>query len=321
VNDASGSSAANAVGVGGLGSGGPGSGGTGSAGAERPLTVRTDLALGGRWTSLATPEREWLWRNPRVSDADRAAVAPGDAFVDAGGGEECFPTLNGPSDHGEVWSRPWSVDPGGSGGDPAGWTDDPARSVGDDDGAEAGVRAGDLTLRRRLSEAGGVVRATYTIDGPPGARVLHAVHLLLDVGPGARLEVSGRPDVLVVEWPERGRTMPSTWPDGDGVPFDVLGPDDGTARCAVVATDRVDIVDGADRLSLRWGVERGYTAPVSFVVWRNLGGWPKDAPYRSIGVEPLLGAESNLDRATPDRLAHLDDAGRIGWWLEARASR
>ena len=291
MNDASGSARTDA--------GELGSGGSGSDGAERPLTVRTDLALGGRWTSLATPEREWLWRNPRIPDAERAAVAPGDAFVDAGGGEECFPTLNGPSDHGEVWSQPWAADADGA----------------------ARVTTGDLALRRRLTTDDGVVRAAYTIDGPPGAAVLHAVHMLLDVGPGARLEVPGRPDVLVVEWPERGATASSTWPDGDGVPLDVLGPDDGTARCAVVATDRVDIVDGPDRLSLRWGVEPGYAAPLSFVVWRNLGGWPKDAPYRSIGVEPLLGAESNLDRAAPDQLAHLDESGRLAWWLEARSSR
>lgn len=304
MNDASGSAGTDAVDAGEIGSGG----------AERPLSVRTDLALGGRWTSIATPEREWLWRNPRISDAERAAVAPGDAFVDAGGGEECFPTLNGPSDHGEVWSQPWSVDPGSAGGNSAG-------SAGGGAGGAARVRAGDRSLRRRLSVDDGVVRASYTIDGPPGASVLHAVHMLLDVGPGARLEVPGRPDLLVVEWPERGRTVPSTWPDGDGVPLDVLGPDDGTARCAVVATDRVDVVDGADRLSLRWGVEQGYTAPVSFVVWRNLGGWPKGAPYRSIGVEPLLGAESNLDRAAPDQVAHLDESGRLAWWLEVRSSR
>ena len=264
------------------------------------LTVRSDLAHGGRWTSLATPEREWLWRNPRFSGAARAAVVPGDAFVDAGGGEECFPTINGPSDHGEVWSRPWVAEGPGPG--------------------LAGVAASGLGLRRRLSARDGVVRASYQIDGPPGAGVLHAVHLLLDVGPGARLEVPGRPDVLVVEWPEPGRTQPTTWPDGGGVPLDDLGPDDGTARCAVVATDRVDIVDGADRLSLTWGVAPGFAAPVSFVVWRNLGGWPDGAPYRSVGVEPLLGAETNRDRAAPDRLAHLNAAGRLDWWLEARAS-
>lgn len=265
---------------------------------DQPLAVRTDLALGGRWTSLATPEREWLWRNPRVPDAVRSAVAPGDAFVDAGGAEECFPTINGPSDHGQVWSQAWAA-----GGVPG----------------EARVTTGDLTLHRALSACDGVVRAGYTIDGPPGAGVLHAVHLLLDLAPGARLEVPGRPDVLVVEWPEPGRTAPAIWPDGGGVPLDTMSKDDGTARCAVVATDRVDVVDGADRLTLTWGVAAGFAAPVSLVVWRNLGGWPDGAPYRSIGVEPLLGAETNRDRAAPDRLAHLDGTGRIGWWLEVRA--
>lgn len=265
-------------------------------GAARPLTVRTDPALGGRWTSLATPEREWLWRNPRVAPAERAAVAPGDPFVDAGGGEECFPTINGPSDHGEVWSRPWTSS-----------------------GAAARAEAGDLALTRRLTTHDGVVRADYAIDGPPGAGVLHAVHLLLDVGPDARLEVPGRPDVLVVEWPAPGDTTPATWPDAGGVPLDVLGPDDGTARCAVVATDRVDVVDGADRLSLRWGTP--YPAPVSLVVWRNLGGWPDAGPYRSIGVEPLLGAETNLDRAARARRAYLDATGRVSWHLEIGASR
>ena len=265
---------------------------------ERALTVRSDPALGGRWTSLATPEREWLWRNPRVPAAARAGVVTGDTFVDAGGGEECHTTNGGPSDHGEVWSRPWTPD-----------------------GEAATVRAGNLTLTRLLGADAGTVRADYTITGPPGAPLLHAVHLLLDLGPEARLEVPGRPETLVVEWPEPGATRPTTWPDGGGVPLDVLGPDDGTARCAVVATDRLDVVDGADRLRLRWGVAPGYAAPMSLVVWRNLGGWPKGAPYRSIGVEPLLGAESNLDRAAPDQLAHLDEAGRLGWWLEVRAQK
>lgn len=276
-------------------------------GAARPLTVRTDLALGGRWTSLATPEREWLWRNPAVPAPARAGVAPGDPFVDAGGAEECFPTINGPSDHGEVWSKPWAGSGAGSGG-------------GSADGV-AQVAARDLALRRRLGADGGVVRATYEIDGPPGAGVLHAVHMLLDLRPGARLEVPGRPDVLVVEWPEPGRTASATWPDGGGVPLDALGPDDGTARCAVVATDRVEIVDGADRLSLTWGVSDGFAAPVSLVVWRNLGGWPDGAPYRSVGIEPLLGAETNLDRAAPDRLAHLNEQGRLSWWLEITAQQ
>nr|BFF21244.1 hypothetical protein GCM10025730_47650 [Promicromonospora thailandica] len=76
----------------------------------------------------------------------------------------------------------------------------------------------------------------------------------------------------------------------------------------------MDVVDGADRLRLRWGTPSD--APVSLVVWRNLGGWPDGAPYRSIGLEPLLGAETNRDRAGQDRVAHLDGGGRLEWWLE-----
>jgi hypothetical protein len=156
----------------------------------RPLTVRTDRAHGGRWTSLTTPEREWLWRNPRVTDAARAAVAPGSPFADAGGVEECFPTINGPSDHGQVWSQAWAVSAG---------ADRVARG-----------RAGELGLHRRLGAHDGVVRAGYTIDGRPGAGPLYAVHILFDVGHSARLEVPGQLDTLVVEWPESGRTVPAT---------------------------------------------------------------------------------------------------------------
>jgi hypothetical protein len=29
-----------------------------------PLSVRIDPVLGGRWTSLRSFEREWLWTNP-----------------------------------------------------------------------------------------------------------------------------------------------------------------------------------------------------------------------------------------------------------------
>src|SRR5581483_10582739 len=64
-------------------------------GAARVVTAtkapyRTDLEHGGRWTSLRLGGREWLWQR---ADPARAGVAPGDAFVDAGGLEECVPTV------------------------------------------------------------------------------------------------------------------------------------------------------------------------------------------------------------------------------------
>ncbi|MEK8108353.1 hypothetical protein NKG94_31885 [Micromonospora sp. M12] len=68
------------------------------------LRVAYDATHGGRWTSLHGGGREWLWRGP---EPGRHRVRPGDAFVDAGGLEECLPTVRGRPDHGEVWSRPW----------------------------------------------------------------------------------------------------------------------------------------------------------------------------------------------------------------------
>ena len=83
-----------------------------------PLHWSVDLDRGGRWTSLSTADREWLWTNPDPAiAAERATVRGGaadghePAFVDAGGGEECWPTVRGEPDHGAAWSRTWSGHP------------------------------------------------------------------------------------------------------------------------------------------------------------------------------------------------------------------
>lgn len=261
------------------------------------LQVTTDLALGGRWTSLRAGEREWLWRNSAVSLAERAAARPGAAFVDAGGGEECFPSVNGDpalgQDHGDVWCRPW---------------------VGEHADASARTRDG-LTLRRRLGHRDGTVRADYEITGAPGARFLHAVHLLLDVSEAARLRVPGAP--MVTLQGERAGTR-TRWPDAAGIRLDRLGPDDGTATGAVVASDAVEILDGDRALRLRWGTEA--EVPTSFALWRNLRGWPDGSPYRSIGIEPMLGATTSLEHADTGEAVALGPRGSLTWWLEISAA-
>jgi hypothetical protein len=276
------------------------------AGSPDPaVALSTDPAHGGRWTSLRTsgpgPAREWLWRNPAVPVAHREAVQPRQPFVDAGGGEECFPSVTGDParghDHGDVWSRPWSGDE-----------------------HESGVDVGGLGLRRRVGHERGSLRVDYSLAGPPGTGILHAVHLLLALSDDARIEITPGTDVVLQDHPAPGRTRSTRWPDGDGVDLSSLGPVDGSARSAVVATDAVDVVDGEHGLSLRWGVRGSSSAPVSLVLWRNLGGWPADAPYRSIGVEPLLGSALDRDRATPEQLAVLGTEP-LRWWLEIRPRR
>jgi hypothetical protein len=60
---------------------------------------------------------------------------------------------------------------------------------------------------------------------------------------------------------------------------------------------------------------------VSFVLWRNLAGWPPDSPYRSVGVEPVLGQALDLAEAGPADAAVVPAAGRVRWTLTLRAGR
>jgi hypothetical protein len=253
-----------------------------------------DVERGGRWTSLRAEGRQWLWQRPAP---ERAGVRPGDAFVDAGGLEECLPTLRGTPDHGDVWSRPWTHD-----------------------GRWHSVRTPDLLLRRRLQPGRDRLVVDYELTARPGFRFLWAAHALLDVSPDARLLARpGLPTLLQREppWGDRA-TERGPWPQVGGVPLDRVGPDDGTAAVALLEDcDRVDVVDGASLLSF---VLSCPDQPVSVVLWRNLAGWPPHDPYRSVGVEPMLGRALDLADAEPGQAAVVPAGGLLRWTLTVRAS-
>jgi hypothetical protein len=263
----------------------------------RPLQVEVDLAHGGRWTSLRSPEREWLWSRP---EPRRAIASPGAAFVDAGGLEECLPTVRGTPDHGWAWTMPW-------GGAPE----------------DAHVSCGDLTLRRRLRDDAGAVVAGYRLDGPPGEPFVHAAHALLglsaeayvDAAPG-RVLVTDDPRPLGVDVPWRGGMVEADWPDPWGLPLHRMGPDNGTA-VGMVLPDRstVRVVDGDD--ALVWDIET--LLPHAVALWRNLGGFPPGASYRSTGVEPMVG--STFDSADRNRAAVVPPSGTATWTFRATAWR
>ncbi|GAA1280341.1 hypothetical protein GCM10009609_50080 [Pseudonocardia aurantiaca] len=262
-----------------------------------PLTVTTDLAHGGRWTSLRTSGREWLWRHPDDAvAAARALVRPGNAFIDAGGVEECFPTLRGEPDHGDAWSRPWTEADGGQ-----------------------RVRLGELHLTRRFQPGAGV-GVDYSVTGPPGTPVVHAVHALLDVSPAARLHAPGVGAAHVLDDPVEGAIAQVPWPSGA---LDRLGPDDGTATAVVLpGCARAAVVDGADALVMSWRVTAaGAGTTTALLLWRNLGGWPAGAPYRSIGVEPMAGSAADLAAPAPGRPATTDASGVLRWGLTLTAWR
>ncbi|MDH6464116.1 hypothetical protein M2302_004313 [Micromonospora sp. A200] len=269
-----------------------------------PLRVGSDDPHGGRWTTLCGDGREWLWRRPGTG---RDEVRPGDPFVDAGGLEECLPTVRGLPDHGDVWSRPWRT-----------------TGVG-----IATIERPDFTLTRRLTDRSGVVVADYRLQADPGYRFVWAAHALLDLSPAARLDApAGTPTRLYPEaavllspgqWPAGSPWLSAPWPAPAGLPLDRLGPDDGTAVGAVLLDcPSVRVIDGTDRLTLHLEC---HDQPRSTALWRNLRGWPSNGPYRSIGVEPMLGRAFDVAEAGPDDAAEVPPNGEVTWRLTLAAHR
>ncbi|MEV1066082.1 hypothetical protein [Streptomyces sp. NPDC050263] len=255
------------------------------------VRVAADPDHGGRWTSLTAGGREWLWHR---AEPRRQGVRPGAPFADAGGLEECVPTVRGLPDHGDAWSRPW-------------------RRAGEEEVAQCP----DFRLTRRIGEREDAVVVDYTLAAEPGYRFVWAAHALLDLSPAARIGVVG--PALTRLYPDEGhRWVAGAWPSVDGVRLDRLGPDDGSAVGAVVLTPGVSVHDGADTLHLSVEADG---QPVAVALWRNLGGFPRGAPYRSIGVEPMLGRV--FDRAVADDgdTAVVPSTGEVAWRLTVAATR
>ncbi|MGW2693164.1 hypothetical protein [Streptomyces sp. NPDC001296] len=270
-----------------------------SRSADARPDITTDPAHGGRWTSLRAHGREWLWHR---AAPERETVRPGDAFVDAGGLEECIPTVRGTPDHGDAWSRPWTRE-----------------------GDTERVRCDDFTLARTLrSTADGAV-ADYTLTAEPGFRFIWAAHALLALSADTTVRI--RPGATTRLFPEAASQLGGAWPAGapwiadswpapQGLPLDRFGPDDGTAVGAVVDAPRVCVHDGPDRLALE---VQAQGQPTSIALWRNLGGFPAPHPYRSTGVEPMLGRVFDLADAGPDDAARVPESGLVSWRLALTA--
>lgn len=245
------------------------------------VTATFDTALGGRWTSLSAAGREWLWHRPAPA---RGSVRPGAAFVDAGGVEECIPTIRGVPDHGDAWSRPWKVVSPGT----------------------AVVETDSFRLSRSVNPSSALV-LTYRLEAQPGWRFVWAAHALLDVSENAVLQAHPRTETRIDGAPN------ATWP----TPLAKLGPDDGTATGAILLDcPTATVVDG-ERLTFFLDAPG---QPVSTALWRNLRGWPAENPYRSIGVEPMLGRVWDLADAGPGDAAVVPASGTCEWRLTVTAA-
>jgi hypothetical protein len=254
--------------------------------------ISIDAEHGGRWDTLTDPNgRQWLWSHP---DEARYRVGPGDAFVDVGGLEECFPTIGGASDHGELWSRRWEI------------LEDSAERV------VHRVTVEDIRLDRAVSVHPDCIVAEYSLVAPAGTRFVWAAHCLLDLGVGARIIAEKGP---ARAWPGHRQLIETSWPRPLGIEYWMLGPDDGTAMfCLLPDRETVEVVDGEDRLRFQLQCPG---QPVSVGLWRNLGGfpWDSDEKYRSVGIEPMLGRVFDRDAGGDGDTAVVPDSGTVHWRL------
>ncbi|MGH3899335.1 MAG: hypothetical protein ACRDTA_14055 [Pseudonocardiaceae bacterium] len=256
----------------------------------RQVRVEVDSVHGGRWTSLVGPDgKEWLWRRDAP---EREAVRPGDAFIDAGGLEECYPTIGGVPDHGQVWSRPWHPD-----------------------GDGLHVRGEDFDLSRTITIDGDRLTSTYRLLAPAGQRFVWAAHALLELSTAARVELpTGHP--MTVDLPDRSEA--AAWPWLGETDVRVFGPSDGTVmgiRLPNLTT--ATVVDGDSWLTFTLEVD---DQPAGIMLWRNLGGWPGAAPYRSTGVEPMIGRRANLANAGADEAGVVPPSSEVTWTLRIHAA-
>jgi hypothetical protein len=145
---------------------------------------------------------------------------------------------------------------------------------------------------------------------------LWAGHALLDLSPDAQLRIDQGTTTRVFPESNGAEWIEGHWPTPAGFRLDTLGPDDGSAIGAVIETNTAVVDDGPDRLRLSLQVTG---QPASIALWRNLGGFPTDDPYRSIGVEPMLGRVFDLAHAGDGDCAVTPSSGEVRWRLTITA--
>jgi len=289
-----------------------------------PSAVGIDGRDGGRWTSLRLAGRQLLWSGPGLHVGSRAGMT---SYVEVGGLDECLPTVRGVPDHGVLWSSEWEE----------GWDD--RRDTPWDDSTDDRwddlwevVRSDDFAFGRRMISGKrrpgpGAVWADYRLDAEPGYRFIWAAHALLDCEVGARIVVPDgtrcrlhREAAPYVDrpWPTGEPWLEEVWPRPGGIDLATYGPDDGSAIGAVL-TDcpMAEVVDRGATLRFELSC---LGQPVSTALWRNLGGFPADRPYRSLGVEPMLGRAFDLAEAGPGDAAVVPADGAVSWRLTISAS-
>ncbi len=255
--------------------------------------------------------REWLWQDD--SRPIRPALLGDDyATHDISGFDECFPTIGACrhpdgghrdlADHGELWSRPWTLATTGS-------------TVTT---AIDGV-ALPYHFQRTLSlPEPGTLRLDYAVrnTSATGFACLWSAHPLFAASPGMRIELPGQPR-LTKEFGLsgrmgaddatglRGHLDPYLWPHvrgADGTLHDLRRldfpepavTDKAVARGLTEGWAALLVPGTGERLTLRY--DRDALPYLGICV--NQGAWPATGqPGRWVALEPATGGTDRLDEA------------------------
>lgn len=255
--------------------------------------------LGAKVISLADLEsgREWLSTPMDARHRVDGKFAPY-------GWDECFPSVGSGyyrdepwrgtrlADHGELWSRPWSL----------------RREDGSVATTVEGARF-PYRFERRLTLAGRTVHADYAVEnrGPAPLRSVWAMHPLFAAEPGMRIVLAEPSRAFCDHSPSAclfgGAQARLDWPlaetrDGGLVDLSVLGEASGVfalkLTVAEMSVGRAALVHPARG---EW-LGLAFDAP-HLGVWINEAAWPAGARERlyDVALEPTWGLAGRLEEA------------------------
>lgn len=269
-------------------------------------------------------DREWLLPSQLPDGAYPASAYGADfSLSDTSGFDECLPNVSaGPSpdgtiqwpDHGELWSRPWSVERDG------------ASLLGTIHG-----EAQAYTLTRRCTLEGDTLRLDYALENRDTRPLdyLWSAHPLLQVTPGMRILLpEGVSKVFV-----NGASDPALGTFGEYRPWPRLGGelDFSTIqpREAGVAV-KLFVPHMPEGHCTLWDPPSGHALHFSWDtaalphlgLWLCYGGWPSDgrSGHLTVALEPCTGMPDALHRAAQLGCARtLAPAARTHWTLRLRS--
>jgi UDPglucose--hexose-1-phosphate uridylyltransferase len=292
--------------------------------------------LGGRVVSLRDRRngREWLVQAPPPHRGELSSWSGEDAVfgaAEAAGWDECLPTVarcpdpSAPSepalrDHGALWGRAAAVRAFEEDGHPGlltSWVDPRWQ----------------LEVERRIRLEGDVLHLSYGVSNtkPQPVALLWSMHALLDLEPGARIEMGTATPFVVssalgcgsesvrmaevhqwplLEWGEGRRDLSIADAPGAGWAAKVYADPGPTTMRAI----------NPDGSSISFH-QPGSPEP-AFGLWLDYGGWPAPMGVRQVAIEPATSGHDDLGGAMRDGRALTLAPGASANWevqVEVRA--